>query len=317
MQFRLLSAGIMGISDRDYVRYDNRGGAFTGRGLDVLGWLIIANIGVFILQLVWTRPDGVFGVLRVPVLNTWFALAPDKVLHGQVWRLLSYDFLHDQHYVWHIVFNMYVLYIAGSRLRSLLSPREFLLFYLTSGFTAGLAFLLWQLYRGSTIPAIGASGSVAAVLLLYALHWPRDVWMILGIIPVPIFVIVGLTVILDLYPVLWEIGQGRSQSNIAHTAHLGGMAFAILYYQRQWRLEPLLNAVLHFKPKRLFRPRPNLRVHTPADDPLRTDAVALQARVDELLDKIHREGEHALSPEEREVLNTASRLLRNRRQGAS
>jgi membrane associated rhomboid family serine protease len=296
----------MGISDRDYVRYERRSVNPFGPGWDVIAWLICANVAVFLAQVLFAR----FGVTEALELD------PRKVLHGQVWRLLTYDFLHDVRGIWHIVINMYVLFMAGRKLLNLYSSREFLWFYLAAGFVSGIAFLFWQLLRGHESSAIGASGGVSAVMVLYALHWPRDVWMIFGLIPVPVMVLVILAGILDLYPILAEIGMGARPDGVAHMAHLGGMLFAFLYYQGQWRLEGLFGNLQFSNLRRKMRRRPKLKLHRPSEPASNLDPRELQARVDQLLEKIHTEGEHSLTDADREVLNTASRLLRRRRGGA-
>jgi hypothetical protein len=208
---------------------------------------------------------------------------------------------------------MYVLFLTGRKLLTVMTEREFLLFYLSAAVTSGLAFVLWQLGRGSDIPAIGASGAVAAVMVLYAIHWPRDVWMIFMVIPVPVMVLVVLYAILDLHPILLEMGQGVRSDNVAHMAHLGGMAFAALYHHFHWRLEPLVERIDLAQMKKWFKRKPKLRVHRSSSDDDATSSQNLQAQVDALLEKIHLLGEGSLTPAEREVLNTASRQLRDRR----
>ena len=96
------------------------------------------------------------------------------VYQGQVWRLLTHAFCHDRYGVFHILFNMLFLYWFGCTLESMYGSREFLLFYLAAAVFAGLAFVGLDLYTGSRIPGIGASGAVMAVTMLYAMHFPRD-----------------------------------------------------------------------------------------------------------------------------------------------
>jgi len=292
----------MGISDREYIRTTNRsyGGGGGGFGWDVIGRIIAVTVVAYVLQL-----------LIVPGFTDWFELSTSDVLHGQVWRLLSYDFLHGLGSLWHILINMYLLYCAGSRLLENHSQKEFLLFYLSAGIAAGISYVLWQLFRGERNPAVGASGSVSAVLVLYAMYWPRARWMIFGIIPVPVIVIVIVMLAFDLHPVLLELGGGgQSTDRVAHIAHLGGMLFGFAYYRFQWRFEPLVADLSWQTLRRRFRRRPKLRVHQPAGEESRFD---MQARMDELLEKISREGEASLTPEERETLNRISRQLRTRK----
>jgi membrane associated rhomboid family serine protease len=292
----------MGISDREYVRSSGRsyGGGSGGFGWDVIGWLMAVTIVTYILQL-----------LINPGFTSWFELKTSAVLRGQIWRLLTFDFLHSVRSPWHILWNMYLLYMAGSRLLENHTGKEFLLFYLTAGLVAGVSFVLWQIFRGGQAAAVGASGSVAAVLVLYAMYWPRARWTIFYVIPVPVIVIVIVTFVLDLHPVLLELGGGGpSRDGIAHVAHLGGMVYAFAYYRLQWRLEPLVSDVSWSSIRRRFRRRPKLRVHQPAAD---DGGFELQARMDDLLDKISREGESSLTADERETLNRISRQLRSRK----
>lgn len=295
----------MGISDRDYVRsssrsYSGGGGGRGAFGWDVIGWLIAITVVVFALQLLFQ-----------PRFTDWFELSPSAVLHGQIWRLITFDFLHGVHDPWHIIVNLFVLYLAGKKLLLNHTEKEFLLFYLTSGVIAGVSFILWQLGRGSQIPAVGASGSVAAVLTLYALYWPHDRWLFFYFLPVPVIALVIVSAALDLYPVLRELGGVPVEDGIAHVAHLGGMAFAFIYYKRDWKLEPLLGDFSFETVRRRFRRGPKLRVHRPAlDEESRID---MQNQMDGLLEKISREGEASLTAEERDTLNRIARQIRSRK----
>lgn len=288
----------MGISDRDYVRYDRRSSSPLGSGWDVIAWLMFVNVAVYCVQM-------------LTGITEWFDLSPNAVIRGQVWRLFTYDFLHGEQDPWHIIFNMFILFMTGKKLLTYYSQREFLTFYLTAGVLSGLAFVVWQLTRGNRAGAVGASGAVSAALMLYALHWPREIWLIFGIIPIPVMVVVILRIALDLHPMLGQLSGKLPPDGVAHAAHLGGMAFAFLYYQMNWRLEGILD-VFKFGKLRL-KPRPKLKVHRPAESSASMDPAELQDQVDRLLEKIHLEGEQSLSDAEREVLNTASRILRNRR----
>jgi membrane associated rhomboid family serine protease len=246
-------------------------------------------------------------------ITEWLQLSPSAVVRGQVWRFFTYDFLHGEQDPWHIIFNMFILYMTGKKLLTYYSQREFLTFYLTAGALSGLAFVIWQLMRGDRAGAVGASGAVSAAMMLYALHWPREIWLIFGIIPIPVIVIVILKIALDLHPMLGQLSGKLAPDGVAHSAHLGGMAFAFLYYQMNWRLEGLLDFFRLGKLRLRWRPRTKLKVHRPTEPSASMDPAALQEEVDRLLEKIHLEGEQSLSDAERDVLNTASRILRNRR----
>src|SRR5262249_14156536 len=144
----------MGIYDREYYRKEGP------RYLDALGfngaavkWLIIVNSGLFIVDLL-TRND----------LFHFLELDPRLVMDGQVWRLLSYAFLHDTNVWQHIVFNMLFLWWFGGDIEQIYGTREFLLFYLTAALLGGIAFTaVWAVNPPQrSVVCIGASGAVTA-----------------------------------------------------------------------------------------------------------------------------------------------------------
>ena len=239
----------MGIESRDYLRGDNTPRSYGGGGWggsNVLKTLIIANVVVFVLQAIWTQPleinvDGKRFVVpgeHMSVIQTWLDLNIDKTLGGfQVWRLVTYAFCHNIKSVWHIVFNMMVLYFAGRRIQSALGPREFLLFYLLAAVISGLGFVLLQLTLGKGGIAIGASGAVAAVFIIYAMKYPYQEWLVFFVLPVQVRWLCLIYIIYDLHPVLLELGGGTSRDGVAHAAHLGGYLFGFLYETKQLAAE--------------------------------------------------------------------------------
>src|SRR5947209_2059358 len=127
----------MGIYDREYIRRDGPRflGSLGGHG-QVCKWLILINVVVFVLQIMT-------GDRRNPgPITEGLLLDVDKVLGGQVWRLLTYAFLHDREALMHIVFNMLFLWWFGPDLEDLYGPREFLTFYLVSALLGGIFFVL-------------------------------------------------------------------------------------------------------------------------------------------------------------------------------
>ncbi len=186
----------MGIYDREYYRRDGPSflGSLANTGV-VCKWLILINAGVFVVQL----------VLGEAFTNA-LLLDPEAVLHGEVWRLLTYAFLHDPDSLWHILFNMLFLWWFGTDIEDLYGHKEFLTFYLVSALVGGVTYQLagmgglmkpvpqlideehWRL----AIPGcLGASGAVTAVMVLYALHYPTRIIYIWFFLPVPIWAFVG------------------------------------------------------------------------------------------------------------------------------
>jgi rhomboid family protein len=246
---------------------------------------------------------------RISVIQEWFELDTERVVRqGQIWRLLTHAFCHDRFAIWHILLNMLFLYWFGTTLESMYGTREFLLFYLTAAVIAGLAFVGLDLYTGSRVPAVGASGAVMAVTMLFTMHFPRHVIHIFWVIPVEMRWLMLLYVIVELHPVLLALSGDHMFTGIAHAAHLGGLAFGFLYARYQWRLEPIADRIWDFRFK-LRRGGPRLRL---VHDTTLPSPRAEMERVDQLLDKILESGQASLTEEERAILQNASERMKSR-----
>jgi membrane associated rhomboid family serine protease len=247
---------------------------------------------------------------RVSVVQEWCELDTKKVVYGgQVWRLLTHAFCHDRYGLWHIFLNMLCLYWFGGTLETMYGGREFLLFYLTAAVIAGLAFVGLDLYTGSSVPAVGASGAVLAVMMLYTMHFPCETICICWIFPVEMRWVMAFYVIWDLHPILLALAGDQFFSGIAHAAHLGGLVFGFLYAKFEWRLEAIGERLGGMRRPR--RERPRLRLVEYPHPELEPDDET--ARMDEVLQKIHESGEASLTPEDREILRQASERVKSRR----
>lgn len=188
-------------------------------------WLLLANIGIFLLQWVFPEP-----------LMLRFALWP---LHGgeryglppfQPWQLVSYAYLHGG--IEHIFFNMFAVYMFGPELERLLGTRRFNIYYLACVFTAALTQLLVQQLFDTEVsgPTVGASGGVFGLLLLFGMAYPRRrLLLIFPPIPMPAWLFVTLYGLAELLMGVFSVLPG-----IAHFAHLGGMLGGYLLI-RYWR----------------------------------------------------------------------------------
>jgi membrane associated rhomboid family serine protease len=313
----------MGIYDRDYYRREGPSflASFTEHG-KVCKWLIVINVVCFVIQLLTMQRGGAdeYG-MALPrgsgAFTNFFVLDVDAVLHGQVWRLLTYAFLHSEYSLLHIVFNMLFLWWFGSDVEDLYGPREFLAVYLTAAVVSGLAFMLGSLAHvqlGSQ--CLGASGAVTAVLVLCAIHYPTRVIYMFYLVPVPIWLFVVFSVAQDLFGLL----GGPNDRNVAFAGHLGGAAFGLLYYQMHWRL---LNLVPNFSAWRRPRVRSRLRIYREEDEPATPVPVAaaspsnvdeqLEARMDAVLQKVSNHGIESLTEQERSILLQASERLKHKR----
>src|SRR5262245_54620697 len=183
----------MGVYDRDYYRNDPPRGGVLGGVAPVCKWLIAINIVVFILQILTLGSPG-GGVTR------WLEYSTPDVLHGELWRLLTYAFCHDPDSRTHLLFNMLGLWIFGAQIEPIYGPREFLRFYLTGALISSLGFLAVQVVVGRGGTMVGASGAVMAVTMLCALYYPSMKILVMFVLPVELRWLVVIYVIYDMYP---------------------------------------------------------------------------------------------------------------------
>jgi membrane associated rhomboid family serine protease len=169
---------------------------------------------------------GLTGVLAVRPAMVW--------QYGYLWQPFTHMWLHSPNAIFHILMNMFVLWMFGSQLAMVWGSKRFLRFYLVCGIGAGFIISLWPyvvVALGLTsemsllAPTVGASGAIYGVMLAYSLTWPdrtimlifppvafRAIWLI------PI--LFGMTFFMD--------PSGR----ISHTGHLGGVLVAWIYLRR-------------------------------------------------------------------------------------
>jgi len=252
--------------------------------------------------------------MRVSIVQEWLELAPAKTIEqGQLWRLVTCGFCHDRYGVWHIVFNMLALYWFGTRLERMYGSREFLLFYLAAVICSSLAYVGLAYYTGSNAAAIGASGGVMGVMMLYVIYYPHETFLLFWVIPVPLWALLGIYVLYDLHPVLLQLAGDQFFTGVAHAGHLGGLAFGFLYWRLSLRLETIFELKGHAPRRRksgLFR-EPVVLAHPACDQLAQPDNLA--KRVDEILKKISEQGKDSLTDEERDILAQASAKYRDKK----
>jgi membrane associated rhomboid family serine protease len=306
----------MGVYDRDYYRNDPPGGRMLGGVAPVCKSLIAINVAVFVLQLMTDDPrNGLGGV------TAWFELSATRVVnHWEIWRLVTSAFCHAPNDMWHIIINMFGLWIFGSQVEAIYGNREFLWFYLTAALISSIGFLGFELavnqFTLHRIPhEFGASGAVMAVMMLCALYYPTMKMLIMFVIPIELRWIVAIAVVYDLYPLLRELGGAGAFDQVAHATHLAGLVYGYLYKRFDLRYGRLLGDWSWPRVKRVVRTATarqpeNVRLYSPPEDAVSTSDLKL--RVDEILAKISAQGESSLNDSEREILKEASRRFKKR-----
>ncbi len=311
----------MGIYDREYYRREGPSflGSFANRGR-ACKWLIGINVACFLVQ-VFTQHRVVvteaFGEVVAGMDPGWFSrlfeLDAEAVAGGQVWRLLTYAFLHDTGSLWHIAFNMLFLWWFGADLEDVYGTREFLTFYLVAAVLGGAFFEVGWLMTHAARLCIGASGAVTAVMVLCALHWPMRI-IYIWFFPVPIWLFVLFNVAQDVFGLIGG-GAGR----VAVTVHLGGAAFGYVYHKANWRVSGFSLGFLDRlrrlgKPRlRVYREEPPEPVAVPRTPPAAEADEHLEAKLDAVLEKVARFGQASLTESERNILLRASEAYRRKR----
>jgi membrane associated rhomboid family serine protease len=126
---------------------------------------------------------------------------------------------------------MFVLWSFGILLEQLMGSRGFLKFYLIAAVVSSLAHAVTStmlLNRPPDSAALGASGAVAGLLLLFAMIFPKHKILLFGVIPIPALVGALAFIAIDLYGLFAQYEGGGLP--IGHGAHLGGAFTGIVYY---------------------------------------------------------------------------------------
>jgi membrane associated rhomboid family serine protease len=308
------SGSDMGIYDREYYRGEPRGRGWFAGVAPVCKTIIVINAIVFLFEQL--------AQLDPALVDKYFAASPGGTLRNyQLWQLLTATFFHAD--IWHILANMWFLWMVGREMEALYGSRDFLAFYLAAAIVSTLVWVVTAAFAPQSQFMVGASGAVMAVVMLFTLYFPkREILFI--VVPMPMWV---LLVIYLLYPLLFVLNG--SATNIAISSHLAGAGFAFLFKQFDLRFSRLFSRRV-FKPRvRISTPVPRETTRSRAPNPARTSASVggsaksaavsvipeeqLDARLDEVLAKIAREGRAGLSEEELRVLQEASRRARIRR----
>lgn len=298
----------MGLGSRDYYR-DGEDDMVWNSDAPAVRGIIIATLAALILQLVWTipTPEGVGG--REPVMDLWFEMDSAAILGGQVWRLVTYAFLHSGSSPWHFIFNMLLLWWFGPTIERMYGSKEFIAFYLASAVAAALGFLAWDLSMQQSSKMIGASGAVLAVTMLFTMHFPRQqIGLFFGLLTVEMRVLMAFIVFMDGFYALAQLGGRMGATGVAHPAHLLGVAFGWAYFHFKWRISNFFGIWENLQNRwKLRKARQRFKVYSPEPptSPLDDD-------VDRILAKIHEQGEASLTPRERETLTKASKAYRER-----
>lgn len=137
----------------------------------------------------------------------------------EIWQLVSYMFLHAG--LGHIFFNLFALWMFGQAIENFWGTRRFTIYYFLTGIGAALLHM-WVGPGG--VPTLGASGAVYGILLAFGMMFPdRPIMLLFPPIPIKAKYFVAGFGAIELIS-----GLTRSNSGVAHFAHLGGMLIGFI-----------------------------------------------------------------------------------------
>ena len=248
---------------------------------DAIKILVSVNFGIFLLQTV-ARTEGLFFPL--------FGLVPKLVWSEfMIWQPFTYLFFHGG--IWHVLINMFVLWMFGSELERIWGKGHFLKFYFVTGVGAGLVTMIFGL--NSMTPIVGASGAVYGVLLAYGLTYPNRTVYLYGIIPIKsLWFVIGIGVIAFM-------SSFDNVSQISHFTHLSGMMIGYLMLKRPVRFNDLWFSIR----------KKTLEYKIKHEEKKVSQHQAIEREIDRILDKINREGFDSLTEEEHDRLYKGSQSL--------
>jgi membrane associated rhomboid family serine protease len=250
-----------------------------------------------------------------------------STLPGRWWAAVTYMFAHVT--VWHLLANMYALYLFGPRLEHAWGARKFTWFYLLCGF-GGVAFEMLFVRTGTLV---GSSAAVFGVMTAFVMQWPDDELYLMFTIPVRVRTLVVSLLVLNLVIGIVATSDG---ANIGYVAHLGGVAAAYAYVrmaastgieQVRQRVADLPDA--DEPPRAIPRNLPRRDRGDEVDDIVaKSKAIAAKRapsltpqsqprrevranELDRVLDKISEQGIDSLTSDERKTLEEMSKKLRD------
>jgi membrane associated rhomboid family serine protease len=227
-------------------------------------------------------------------LVAYGGLSPEAVIFDkEVWRLISYAFLHDPRSFFHIVFNMLILWMFGKEIEYVWGYRRFFEFYLFSALFAG-AFSLLAVFFNFPVNIIGASGALMALLVVYAYYFPDRQLLFFFVIPMKVRTAVII------YAVISIFGTARSAGNVSHITHLGGIVAGFIWIKIEDKFDLAIRGISAFF-NNISTKRNRYKIENE-----QTGKRCRAEEVDRILDKINDYGIQSLSPQERKILQEAS-----------
>ncbi len=304
----------MGIYDRDYIRGKGSTGSyragfsrdFAARApVSITTWLVIINVAIFLIA--------IFAPQLYNALFYFGHFSTARLFALEVWRLLSFQFLHAS--LGHLLGNMIGLWLFGIVVEQYLDRKRYLAFYLVCGIAGGLMYLVLNalgvlvgqvfgaaavpglLLNDPTTPLVGASAGVFGVIAACARLEPNLRVYLFFVLPIRMKWFAYGYVAFAFFVVLLGGPNAGGQA-----AHIGGFIAGYFFARNHHLLRDFFDVFDNSNlPPRQKKGRRKAARRAPAK------AAAADAEIDRILDKISAEGIQSLTPREKKLLESKSR----------
>lgn len=277
--------------------------------LSIAEKLITINVVVFIVF----RLAGFLLKLPAPGLDAWFELPKDFFdFLTRPWTLVTYAFLHGG--LWHLFFNMLMLYYVGRIFLNYFGSRRFINVYFLGLMLGGLFFLtaynIFPAFYQSQSPLIGASAGVMAVLIFICTYLPGQEVRVF-FFTLKLWYVGAFFVILDLVLIPLNDNPG------GRIAHLGGALLGYLYARRAAqggdlgagfsKMLDALGGLFEKRPRKAPMKTVYRKEARKQSQPVDYDKQTRQRKIDGILDKISKSGYESLTQAEKDFLFKAGK----------
>ncbi|PQO43656.1 rhomboid family intramembrane serine protease [Blastopirellula marina] len=295
----------MGIYEREYYQDEPRSFSFNPGGRSIVNTLVIINVIVFFVD--WLAFGGKLAGFNQGGFSVggWASCHSDTLVQPLTWwRFLTYGFLHSPTDIWHIIGNMFVLWMFGRQIEERYGSAEFLRIYLLSIVLGGVFWSAISMATGANGTVVGASGAVTTVLILFICNYPKVTIYFNLLFPIPAWVLGVILIGMNL------LGAFASQySNVAFTVHLAGAALGLAYFFGRWNFGWLTFGGLPDRLRKAMKRKPNLKVHLPPEEDPYGDS---NDEAERILDKIRDQGIASLTAAEKRKLEAYSRRMKQK-----
>jgi membrane associated rhomboid family serine protease len=289
--------------------------------------IIVINVVVFLVLaflnvVLWLAEQN--NILKVAL--DWIALSPDIMKFvTRPWTLITYGFTHDLTDIFHILFNMLILYWMGRLVQDFVGSGRVVAIYLLGVIVGALFFFAFYnliprlIDQQGYVRLVGASGGVYAIIVAAATLAPDTIVLLFGIFPVRLKYIAWFSILVSFLAL-------ASPNTGGNAAHLGGALIGYIFIGQLRKGRDLGKPINQFLQwwASLFQPKPKMKVtyvrekakvtktatqakQNKAEQMIASGTVPSQEELDRILDKISEKGYDSLTKEEKQKLFDASR----------